>query len=349
MPLGTLDWNLRNNDGELSKDRGWTLVLLYWHSNAHGRCWPSMATLCKEIGCGSQKADAIIDWLVEHGALMKVPVDKRETEEKELSERKTVYQLTGVIQIQNQWRFYLAGLNDETHATLKHLVASLCAAGNAIHDLIIKQLSFENQTINDLKIKKSNRLKIKHEGIALGKGIPGKVSAPAQKPNPTPSKESPTAANATPQPPIAAPPPSPPEFDIERAKLILAMPSHIQNFEIDGMTTHLIIDAYERAIGAPMIASRNQKLAALKAQVAGYTADEVFELTTRKTESGEEYPFAWMITDLPSSRKMNKPRAPIQFAAYVPPPQAAPVSREEIEAIKARVQAEFDAEKESAS
>lgn len=177
MPLGTLDWNLRENNGELSKDRGWTLVLLYMHSNAHGRCWPSIRTLCTEIGCANAKADSIIDWLVQRGALMKVPLDKRVTEEKALNKRKSVYQLTGVIQIGEQWKHYLGGMNRETQSTLRHLIESLCEPGNALHDLIFKQLSFDNQTINDLKIKSSNRLKIKHKGTTGIEGTKSKVIA----------------------------------------------------------------------------------------------------------------------------------------------------------------------------
>ena len=144
MPLGMLNWKLRDCDGELGQDKGWCLTLLYLHSNARGRCWPSMSTLAKEIGCGSEKADRIIDWLIGAGAIIKVPYVMREGEEKKLHNRKSVYQLTGVLKLASRWIPYLQLSTPEDAQTLLDLVTGLqknMASHFSITEILITEFS----------------------------------------------------------------------------------------------------------------------------------------------------------------------------------------------------------------
>lgn len=196
----------------------------------------------------------------------------------------------------------------------------------------------------DVPITGTSHVHIQSHLNPLGK------DAPAQKPQDTSLKESSDVAPIqTPPPPIVAAPPAPPEFDIEHARTVLDMPSHIQNFEIDNMKVIPLIRGYERAIGEPFIPSRKQKLDALRAMVAGYTEDEAYELTERKYAAADEdegYPFAWMISDLPQSRKRAK-AAPIQFPTYIPPPSPPPMTKEEIQKLKAEVLAKIAQEQDA--
>lgn len=148
MPIGTLNWELRDHGSELGNDRGWVLTLLYLHSNPRGRCWPGMDRIAANSGCALAKADGIIDWLVARGAIIKVPYAKRELEEKKLHQRKTVYQLTGIIKLETGWLSYLKIDQPEHINTLVALVKNVIDA-SPVKDSIIKILNTKYLIIKD--------------------------------------------------------------------------------------------------------------------------------------------------------------------------------------------------------
>lgn len=89
----------------------------------------------------------------------------------------------------------------------------------------------------------------------------------------------------------------------ERARLIINSPTHARRFELQAMTSHPIIDGYSEAIGAPYLPTEQDKLAALRAQVLGYTQEDAKALTLSKIGDGKtKYPFSWMLTDLATFR-----------------------------------------------
>lgn len=166
MPIGLLNWELRDNGGDLGSDKGWLLTLLYLHSNPRGRCWPSMKRLAENAGCGLAKADNIVDWLEEHGAIIKVPYNKRELEEKDLHQRKTVYQLTGIVKLEKGWLAYLKLDHPEQINTFTALINAV-ADFSPVKDSIIKILTAKFLIIEN-SITES-------EGIESYEGIPRKA------------------------------------------------------------------------------------------------------------------------------------------------------------------------------
>lgn len=123
MTVGILSWNTRNYG--LTSLQGWLLVNLYWQTNAHLRCWVGTNKLAKQCDVASATLDKALDWLVEHSAVIKVPFDKRHNEEKKLHQRKTVYQLTGVIKINDEWKRYIEVANPETMYTIATLIGEI--------------------------------------------------------------------------------------------------------------------------------------------------------------------------------------------------------------------------------
>lgn len=145
---------------------------------------------------------------------------------------------------------------------------------------------------------------------------------------------------ATPEDPTPLPPP-PSQITNDQARKIVAMPRKEQNAALDNLSNLAIIESWLKGNGAhtSAISSRSDKLTALKVLIAGYTPEEVYDLTVSKVkEKGEFYPYAFMVSDLPSCRVKVVPKnVP---AAYVPLPAAPPTSQEEIDAIKSQAFAE---------
>lgn len=125
------------------------------------------------------------------------------------------------------------------------------------------------------------------------------------------------------------------EITNTQAELILNAPSHMRRFELQSLTSHPILDAYSDAIGAPHIASESDKMACLKAQIAGYTPEDIKALVLSKKQQaksngGFKYPFAWMINDLAAFKANgNTDSHPPQAAP--PKPIDPPVSTESSE------------------
>lgn len=155
----------------------------------------------------------------------------------------------------------------------------------------------------------------------------------------TPLREKPVTTQPIPLTPNAAAP----------------LPASWQNLEARNSQTgyHPLIEAWRAAypVDAPPTPNASDTQTAIAAANDGYTPEQVTALTKEKLTAGKTMvKFGWVVQDLSDyvlRQSKLKPKPTIQFPAYVTPPQPAPVSRAEIEAIKARVYAA--AEKESAS
>jgi hypothetical protein len=155
----------------------------------------------------------------------------------------------------------------------------------------------------------------KRSDILTPKGNPAEESDILSAGGDILSKQSDTQMSPEPslEPPLepSLEPPESTGVSLERAQLIVGLPTHMRNFELQNMPSHPIIDGYSEAIGAPHIATDHQKLAALRAQILGYTKEDVKKLTAAKLKEGKgKYPFSWMINDLATYRSevMKKSR-----------------------------------------
>ena len=92
----------------------WPILTCYiLHANIRNRAWPNLDTLQRETGYARE---TIIDgkqWLVEHGALVKVGYQLR-VERERLHPRQDVMQLTGLIVLDGKALKYLTVAPDET-------------------------------------------------------------------------------------------------------------------------------------------------------------------------------------------------------------------------------------------
>jgi hypothetical protein len=103
MTAFALNYAIRNTRGALKGNLGWLFTMYYLHSDQLLRCFPSNETLKEETGI---KHDGTLqkqrDQLIAMKALILVPNDKRlEEKEKELHPRRYVYQITGIIELED--------------------------------------------------------------------------------------------------------------------------------------------------------------------------------------------------------------------------------------------------------
>lgn len=100
MPF--LNFKLRENGGALKQGhRGWMFTILFLHANSDLRCWPGDSLLMDEVGFSSGTLKASKDWLVKRNAIILVPYNKRMVTENHLPKRKHVYQITGIMKLDN--------------------------------------------------------------------------------------------------------------------------------------------------------------------------------------------------------------------------------------------------------
>lgn len=96
----TMDFALRGMLTELRPDgRLAVLMALVLHANARNRCWPSTDTLARETGYSVPTVVAAKQWLAEHKAFRLVAYELRAEEEKDLPQRQFIYQLSGVLRL----------------------------------------------------------------------------------------------------------------------------------------------------------------------------------------------------------------------------------------------------------
>lgn len=144
--MPALDFHLRSSG--MNSAQGWLYTVLYLHSNAALRCWPGDKLLKAEVHMTPPTIKTHRDFLIERGAIMLVPNDKRMTSEAHLPPKKYVYQLTGL---------YLKALPDvwmptviwqtpealESHLEIiKNLEGEDALISKAYHALISKGLIF---------------------------------------------------------------------------------------------------------------------------------------------------------------------------------------------------------------
>lgn len=121
-------------------------------------------------------------------------------------------------------------------------------------------------------------------------------------------------------------PPAEPEypelFTIAWAKRVAELPNALWRSEVQNIPTHPFITAFEELTGVPVVKDEFMKIAAIRAQAAGYTVEEVCGLTKHKLKEKTAYAFSWMINDLStyrmeqSAKPAKTPASPEQEEAY---------------------------------
>lgn len=100
--MSDFHWQLREHLHELRRDeRLYVLMCIYLHRNLRYRAYPSNAQIMAETGLTASPVTNAIKWFVAHQAFLKVPYDKRMGEEKTLGKHKNIYQLTGILKLEN--------------------------------------------------------------------------------------------------------------------------------------------------------------------------------------------------------------------------------------------------------
>lgn len=88
-----------NNPKSHKSARLAVILQLMFRANQRLRCWPSTKTLCKSTGFNQPAIVEAREWLIAHHAIVLVPYEKRDGDEKKLPVRQSVYQLTGVLKL----------------------------------------------------------------------------------------------------------------------------------------------------------------------------------------------------------------------------------------------------------
>lgn len=129
MSLLAFHWDLgkqtklfRQDPGPGSEARLHVLINILSHANLRLRAWPSVEKIMDGTGFNDKTAIAeAIKWLFDHGAIYNVPFDKRVGQEKKLSNRKYVFQLTGIININGQILPYIVMKPEEIENMVQEL------------------------------------------------------------------------------------------------------------------------------------------------------------------------------------------------------------------------------------
>lgn len=149
--MSDLNWNLREILYEFKDSRLPVFMCIYLHKNIRNRSWPSNELIHNETGISSAPISNAIDWLVNSQAVMLVPFERRVGLELKLPNRKNIYQLTGVVLIDEEYYPYM-NLAPEGWQSI---AADLELMGNS---LLSKQLTDVNSLF-------SKRLDSKRKGI----------------------------------------------------------------------------------------------------------------------------------------------------------------------------------------
>lgn len=105
----TLHFDLKKIMPILTKEHRWDVLSVYiLHANERNRAWCSTDTIKSMVSTNKNRVIAIRKWLVEHGALVRVPKNKRfGKQEESLDSRLHIYELTGKITIDSTTYQYL--------------------------------------------------------------------------------------------------------------------------------------------------------------------------------------------------------------------------------------------------
>lgn len=166
-------WDMKDFMFELTRDdknpkahrsaRLAVLMQLMFRANQRLRCWPSTKTLCKSTGFNQPAVVEARNWIIEHHAVVLVPYEKRDGDERKLPVRQSVYQLTGVLKLQARVVPYLL-MSPEMFATVTRELDNIC------------------NEVSEVKISLSEVSVSETKGITILQGIPERLSADGDKP-----------------------------------------------------------------------------------------------------------------------------------------------------------------------
>lgn len=145
--MSDFHWQLRRHLKEFRPDgRLYVLLSIYLHKNTRNRSWPSNDLIAEETGLSRAPISRSIEWLKANHAVILVPYSKRIGNEKELPNRKNIYQLTGVIRLNGQYRPYMY-LSPEGWAGILQEIKDI--EGDSLDNELLNE-------INSLQIERSH-------------------------------------------------------------------------------------------------------------------------------------------------------------------------------------------------
>lgn len=218
--MPSIDWRLREAMPHM-RDNGRFMVLfaLILRANVRNRCWPSMDLICKDTGYAIEAVNEAKKWLIKHGAIEMVEFKHRVGKECELPPRQSVYQLTGVIKVENKVTPYLYISTTETSESETSSVEI-----STTEDEVVK--AFKSKESSKTKKKREEKETTIAPAIAnagpvlspneddvrypfveqrLSTSVPeGKIENPAQAEKQTKGKSKAKDKDTTPLPPSAA-------------------------------------------------------------------------------------------------------------------------------------------------
>lgn len=159
--MSDLNWNLRDILYEFKDSRLPVFVSIFLHKNTRNRSWPSNDLIADETGLSSAPISAAIGWMIEQHVVVLVPFDKRVGLELKLSNRKNIYQLTGVVLVDEEyypymnltpegWQSIAADLDDMGNSLLSKQL-------NDVDSLLSKCLDSKRKGIKDTPDSKDNK------------------------------------------------------------------------------------------------------------------------------------------------------------------------------------------------
>lgn len=155
----TLNFDLRRHLRDLRDDgRLNLLIALVLHANIRLRCWPSIPLLIDETGWSVASVNDAKKWLLEHKAIMLVPYELRVDEETKLPRAQHVYQLTGLLKLDDKTVPYLY-MAPEAVAAVKAVLADILLSKNSAGEI----LAGENKVLSNPKEDSSLKFSFENE------------------------------------------------------------------------------------------------------------------------------------------------------------------------------------------
>jgi hypothetical protein len=102
----TIEWKLRNDLRYFPGAQLPVLLSLILHANRNWRAWPNTTKICEDIAYSTAPVTQALKDLEAKRAIIRVPFSKRINEETQLPGNKSVWQLTGMYQVDGVWSNY---------------------------------------------------------------------------------------------------------------------------------------------------------------------------------------------------------------------------------------------------
>lgn len=280
------NWKLREYLHVLRKDeRLYVLMSIYLHRNIRFRSYPSNADIMKETGLTSSPVSNAVRWFVEHQAFLRVPYGKRVGDERELGKHKNIYQLTGILKL------------DDVIVPYLHLTPegwkSLLVEVEGLSDSSLREYLQREYSLGKLFTTQTQSIK---ESLSLSSSLSSSavvvVGGTAE------------ANGVRPAPPTART-----ESQIPEDEAFHRRKTYYQAFEA----------AFPENARTKVSDNKLNKTHARELFLGKYTASEVTELVRAKLAQGKaDYRFHYLMPDLAEARLRRDNPSPVQSSSAPP-------------------------------